>query len=296
MAIISNWAALWQSADFPFSGAYCSLERAKAWIRLGNDKADDDEFFKAAILFASMKFSEHTNRFMLPFKQTRAVPVTYRQPRPFGDVDILGVTALSDATGAISDNAYRLLPLNAFPKTAIEFTPEWLDANPDRPAGGLTVDCLCGYHPNPATMWRGATALGAAVVSTTETEITLTGAGGIGRLDTIKIGDEFMTVTGITTGSTPKLTVLRGALGTTAAQHENAVPVSQFTVPDDVQQAVVLRASHLKYTRMNPAQSKLAGPQGTFETGIEPPQVADTEAAYARNTGGRLGRLRHGLR
>lgn len=121
----------------------------------------------------------------------------------------------------------------------------------------ISIAGVWGYHTDYATAWQSIDTLGAAVASSSVTEITLTNADGtdtyysIPRLSVgslIKIDDEAMDIIRINY-NTNKATVRRGVLGTTAATHNNGTAVYAWQVEEPIRRVVARQAAFMNARR-----------------------------------------------
>ena len=146
----------------------------------------------------------------------------------YGQTARTSSTVLTEGIG----NDFLLEPYNRSPKTLMKLEEDTTDSL----YGGqqtLTILGQWGWQTDTAS----ASALNAAISSTTATAVTLTsGSHPVYAGDTIIIDTEQMYVS---TKNGVTLTVIRGVNGTTAATHSDAAVVSTWIYPDDVIQAAL---------------------------------------------------------
>lgn len=158
----------------------------------------------------------------------------------FGDLDIAGTD-------------YRVSPTNSTPYDALYLSNTSMTGAVYEFGSAFTVSGTWGYVTSLATAWTLMQA-SLSIGSTTTTSVTVTVGTTVRyeRLQYLKIGTEYMQITGIDT-TTDVLTVLRGVNGTTAAIHASEA-LYRFNVKDDVKKAATELAVYF-YTRRTSAGS-----------------------------------------
>lgn len=161
------------------------------------------------------------------------------------DLLILSELTFGDLTIGSSD--YRLSPTNTTPYDTLYLSPNAMDGAVYEWGAMYTLSGTWGYVQNISQAWTLAQA-SLSIGSTTVTTITVTVDTAVNyeRLQYLKIGSEYMQITGIDT-DTDILTVIRGVNGTTAAIHASAA-LYHFNVIDDVKKAATELAVYF-YTR-----------------------------------------------
>lgn len=162
--------------------------------------------------------------------------------------DLLSVvTFKTDAGGdgtfentLVENTDYRLQPLNGFPKTWVEkgylATYDFVPGIPR----GIQITGVWGHGDGEsATPFSAGGTLGAAIVTTSATSVTMTAGHTVAVGHTIRADSEQMYVTAVATNT---LTVVRGVNGTTAATHLINAPVSIYQYPPNITQACLVTA------------------------------------------------------
>lgn len=226
--------------------AYASRDELKR--RLGDSLTTSDAIYKSVQEGVARAFDDELGRTFRIYTALRYTKAACPE-LVLLDADLLSLTLLRtdliglrtyDWTWAVTD--YDLNPDNA----AIDRAPYWEIRRrpfvtkwfPVGVAQGVEVTGKWGYWEDLAS---GGT-LGAAIVSTSATSITLTSGHSIESLHTILIDSEQMYVTA-TTATTA--TVERGANGTTAATHLNAAAVQFYRYPPSITEASLIQASRI---------------------------------------------------
>lgn len=197
-----------------------------------------NELITLYIREASSWIQEHCNRTFVPYVATREYPSFEYRGRFLLDEDLLSLTSVSVDGTALDSGDYIAFPYNARPYRSVYFQPGSVvfsalkDVNKK-----FSIAGVWGFHEDYNNAWKSLTTLSANISSTTATSISVTSATGFEVLQYIKVGDEVMQVTAITTTPTPALTVVRAALGTTATTHTSGATVLRF-VPSG--QAILL--------------------------------------------------------
>jgi len=197
---------------------------------------------------------------------------------------ILSVTSITAAGNTVSSSNYRLFPYSVSPASMIEAinNSTWLDSLNDTD-DQISIAGVFGYRTNYSRDgWLNSldTVQDGSGINTTATTITVTDADGAdyngetprftpGQV--IRVDDEFMIVSATNT-STNVLTVLRGALGSTAATHDNGTQIDVWTVEPEIARAAQLIAA---YNFDNRGKFTRTSFDGQFLTsGIEIPDEA----------------------
>jgi hypothetical protein len=168
---------------------------------------------------------------------------------------VLAVSALANGDGtAIASTEYRLLDRNRTPYTCLALNETsaiaWTyDAygNDDQV---IAITAMTGYRERyTREAWRatGAT-LAAAITTTSATTFTCT-TGKVTAGMIIKIEDEIMLVSAVSTSTSDTVTVTRGENGSTAATHLISSVIYQWITQQEISQAV-LDIAMSKYKRL----------------------------------------------
>jgi hypothetical protein len=157
------------------------------------------------------------------------------------------------ATTLTSTN-YLMYPLNDYPKIYLKMNLSSGQGGfaPGIPAGVKIVGVFGHGDGNSATPYT-ATSITGTVATTTGTSLSLSAEGVIQEGNTLRVDNEQMYVTDISTNGTKTATVVRGANGTAAAAHAASV-VSVYQYPGSITEATLILATAWWKQRENPAQ------------------------------------------
>lgn len=246
-----------------------------------------------------------TNRVFIPeikSKQLNYAQIASRRMSKMLELDqdtLLSVSSITAGSNTVSSANYRLFPYSTTPATMIEAinNSTWGDGLGSDDL--LTVTGIFGYRTNYARDgWINSldTVQDGSGINTTVKTITVTDADGVdyngnerftlGQV--IRIDDEFMIVSAVNTDDNT-LTVLRGALGSTATAHDNETQIDVWTVEPEIIRACQLIAA---YNFDNQGKFTRTSFDGQFLTsGIEIPDEATSilaryEYVYFGNTAG----------
>jgi hypothetical protein len=156
------------------------------------------------------------------------------------DEDLLTVDSI-DLNGTDMDtDTYYLADMNARPNTypyrSIVFDSDEVPTWNTGFSTCITITGEWGVQDNSSDAYDTVGTLAAAVSSTTATTLSVASANLYNVYDYVRIDDELMLVTALTTTGDPQsLTVKRGVNGFTAATHDNAVSITRWNVVSDVQ-------------------------------------------------------------
>ncbi len=222
---------------------YCTLDDLKA--ELGETGTANDARLGRYVAQASKSIEAFTGRTFYPVTATKY----FDAPRDGCSLflayeDLLTLTTLTDDAGVITSANYWLYPLNMTPKHSIVLDTGSLGRcfEYDDPQRAISIAGQWGYCDDYQS--TGLT-LGAAVSSTTETVVVLSGSGAqVGMM--LLIDAEAVHVSAV---SGNVATVQRGALGTTASTHLVSTAVYRYIAPLDVMLACVEIASYVNNTR-----------------------------------------------
>jgi hypothetical protein len=156
------------------------------------------------------------------------------------DEDLLAVDSI-DLNGTDMDtDTYYLADMNArpnaYPYRSIVFDSDEVPTWDTGFSTCITITGEWGVQDNSSDAYETVGVLAAAVNSTTTTTLSVADASLYSVYDYIRVDDELMLVTALTTtGPAPEsLTVKRGVNGFTAATHENAASITRWCVVSDV--------------------------------------------------------------
>ena len=231
------------------TNGYSSLPDFKTY-GISNSVIDeaDDAILEKIIGSASRYIDNQTGRTFYPRIETRYYNVVSSR-KMWLDDDLLEVITLlngnvdeNDDRVEIDADDYNLLPLNEYPKYAVNLTPSsnvyWQrDTNSDA-EGVIDLLGFWGYHEryglNAEQSWKEITTVNnAGIIATADTTFTLTAVDDLleygGQL--LRIDNEIMRYEG---KAALVITVERGANGSTAADHDDAKEVYLWTYADDI--------------------------------------------------------------
>ena len=237
---------------------YTSRESAKNLIGIDSSISDKDAQIDKHIIGASELIEQYTKRRFIPWTGTKTFDYQGTRQLVFGD-DLLSISSISDDDGTISSSNNFLYPLDAtddnHPYLYMEllYTSEWF-AYDDTAQSVISITGKWGYSER----LREATTLGAHITGTSDKSFTATDGSLVAIGQTIKIDDEQMFISNISSNT---VTVERAMNGTTAVTHGNATEI--YVVEPDPRiktatEALVARALH----RADTAWSDRAGDPG----------------------------------
>ena len=237
-------------------------EQIKA-LTSGSDLTADKTAILQYIHDASRMIVGWTHRTFIPYIDTSAQVLYDISPHRVQKLpdDTLSVTSIQDTAGdTVTSSLYRLRSiyndLNAYPYGYFELSSsaDYSTTDTNDFSRTWTIDGVFGYSNQPYTMaWLDTTTLGANIDATTTTVFDVSDATNIDTLDYIRVNDEFMQVTAISTNT---LTVKRGVNGSTAvATHLSGDTIEVWQVNDAVKLACTRLAAWLYSSRQNEHQS-----------------------------------------
>jgi len=236
----------------------------------------DDDVVRLVCEAASRYLDAKTHRWFYPKIETRY----YDHPEDAGrlkvDKDLLEVAEFTTQNGdvEVTDDQYYLMLAGSYNHTPYDRIV--LKTNSDRTqliyTGTLqkanAVTGTWGYHEDWSNAWQSS---GDAIADATGINATVTtvnvadgdGADIYGVTprfkagQTLKIGDEFMYLTAISTNA---LTVVRGINGSTAAVHATAAAISVYRPMKDIEDATLAMAKWLWSRRESKAFARIIVP------------------------------------
>ena len=228
--------------------SYVTLGEFLKWITPQDTSAEgvDDAVIESILEAVSRHIDAETGRYFYPFIETRYFDTPYGREIVL-DEDLLEVIAITNADGT-AVTSYNLIPKNSSPHHSIRMTKtatvNWTTNTTDLDEFSIDVNGIWGYHNNYSRRaWKSVGTLGSAISDTTTAAFTMT-AGHTVKPGTIcKIENELYiieTVSGTTV--TPKA---RGDNGSTAATHDNATAVYEFTPMPEISLACKLIAQSI---------------------------------------------------
>jgi len=238
-----------------YYGRYTTLTDVKNTY-IGTTKTGQDQLFNDLIDSTSQEIDDISNRRFVPWVNTETYDTPANRYGPLDlDDDLLALTTLTNGDGTvIPSSAYKLYPLNAWPKERIVLLSSsaigWrLTGQGDR-EGAIAVLGIYGYHDDYTNAWRQVDTLNGAMSDTTGASFTTTGSATIKAGQLVQIDSE-MLYAGAVSGSAVSA-VVRGVNGSTAATHLNGAPVLVW-VQRDIE--MVCRVAVVAYERLknNPA-------------------------------------------
>jgi len=229
----------------------------------------NDEKIRDYLRHATRYIETYTRRSFFPSRQVREYPIPNsffdlsRRRLPFAelivDADLIAINEIKNGEQLLTDKDYYLLPLNTKPHYAVglKFPKAWgggwgysypYAARVNE--GVIKIDGIWGYAESrpsrsyPHDFWIKINGSLNANIDAVTRQIAFTvppdaifdnwGERAFleGRL--IKMGDEFMQVTGV---DKTKVTVIRGVNGTIATSHLSTTEIHRWNVVEDIVQA-----------------------------------------------------------
>ncbi|MDX1993710.1 MAG: hypothetical protein SF029_15080 [bacterium] len=226
--------------------------------RLGLSTTTEDVQLREALEAATRQMERLAGRRFTPRQAVIAHDVLPQEPSHLllRD-DLLALTSLTDAGGAIPLNEALVLPGGDCLGAVIELvggrTFRWTQT----PRQAISVGGVWGWHDRPSQMWRGSgDTVRSNPFSSSATTLNVTDASAadsegeaprfqVGQL--LKIEDEYLRVlaVSIVAGADDVLTLQRGVNGTTAAAHAQGVAIAVYQPPADVEQLALAWAGWL---------------------------------------------------
>lgn len=205
--------------------------------------ANTQAYLKRLITGVSGLIEGNQQRTFIPYSEAKTHTRKYireylmRDPteyRLYMKDDLLSISAVTWVTTALTSSQYSLYDGEDFPNGFALFDPDAITEYPDDFGERVTITGTWGYHRDPDNMFKdsGTTVTGAETDS--DTTIAVVSAANIEVYSYIKIGSEYLLVTGI---SGTDLTVERGARGTTAAAMSGSEIVYNYQQTPEVAQA-----------------------------------------------------------
>lgn len=151
----------------------------------------------------------------------------------FLDDDLLEVVTLTNGQdGALTNEEYKLYPLNENAKDSVKLLPSsgvsWSgDSNGDR-EGAVKIDGIWGFHTRYSSAWIDTDATITTSVSAAATTAAVT-TGKVNAGDLLRIGSEFAYVSAVAVSTADVLTLKRGVNGSTAALHVTGSELERWT-------------------------------------------------------------------
>jgi hypothetical protein len=256
---------------------YCTLAQLQAYNSVtGITVAADDSFLVDVIKRASRAIERICRRSFYPTTATKKFDHPDNvQWMSFG-ADLLSCTSLTVDGTVIPSTEYYLKPSNAKAYQWIELKKgsgyyfEWTDTDQE----SVSIAGIWGWHDNYAEAYEasGQTVQNATQISASGTTLTVTSATNFSVMQTIKVEDELMLITAI---STVNLTVTRGLNGTTAAAHLNGVAISIYRPPLDIEHACVRLSTWYYRQREAPFDRTAQGELGMIVIPVSIPTDVD---------------------
>lgn len=224
--------------------AYASLDDLHESLGMPHDAGDTR--LLDVLRAASRLIERHAGRRFYPQRATRIYPYTHPTLLPLRD-DLLALHGLTNGDGsAIPLDAVRLVPDDSAVHAALSLDRRRCTFTyRDDPAGALTVEGTWGCHPEWPDAWapsgdavQGGLDAVAAVIAVADAD----GAAVDGRAprfsagQLLRVGEEYLHVLAVDPVQ-DRLTVLRGANGTRAADHSAGAALDVYRPPADVRQA-----------------------------------------------------------
>jgi hypothetical protein len=179
---------------------------------------------------------------LIPARRWRHNGITYELKL---DSDLLSIDSITLMGSGLTSTQYRAVDIfrsaNGYPYKSILFDPDGLPGWGADFSDSIVITGQWGLHDSQSDSYSSITTL-SATIDDSQTTITIPDGQGdnFNIYEYIKIDDELMFITAITTGTEPEsdpdiLTVIRGANGHTAAAHTSAAIISRWNVVSDVE-------------------------------------------------------------
>lgn len=222
------------------------------------ESTGDDDLLKVFIQQASMDVSGYLQRLPLPHVETRlydyrtGVVINDQRTLLLSD-DLLELTTLTNGDGSttIASSSYTLQPGNDYPKRGVTITyAAYCNGTYFKPPTNgnteqvFSVAGVWGYAPHYVTAWKDSGQDLGDILNSSDTSFSLTSTAAFEVGQYIRIDTEYLQVTANNTSSNT-LTVERGALGSTAAEHASGSDVEQWQHLQDIQNATTEWAAYL---------------------------------------------------
>lgn len=152
-------------------------------------------------------------------------------------------TQVYDTDAWVEGTDFYLDPANRYPKTRLEL--DWVNGSQvlvDRPRY-LRIAGTWGYAESANPWAVSAVSVGASAVAVDDTQIGITAEGSIEAGNTIKIDDEQLFVTAVSSDGSKVITIERGVNGTTAATHDAGVAIGLMGYPPRIEHGTTLLAA-----------------------------------------------------
>lgn len=264
---------------------------------------NDDDLLLWFISHASRKIDEYTNRKFYIYRQVINADFQGHAFHMDMPEDLHTVLTLTNGNGVVipptttvganTIQVHMIYPPQEYPKyrVSLNITSGYVYLFTGSPQQAIQLDCLFGfpaitnngtYHTNSGATVQNAVSQDAA----TTTLLAPTGFFQVG--ETLLIGSEVEIIQSITTGATNDiLTVLRGAIGTTAEAHLNGTTISKYIYHDEIVHACA-RLSAFYYRQKDSAgQFDSVGMAGYGQITIPlqfPPDIKATLSNFVRNS------------
>ena len=231
---------------------YSTLKAVKELLVLDLFDATDDSVLNSLINSVSRFIDDKTRRTFYPRIEARKFD-TPADNELWVDDDLLEVISVTNADAAtIAPTEYNLLPANAYPKYAIRLRQStneyWKTENDGDSEQVITINAIWAFRQQYSQRgWVTATTLGVAMADTTTLTFTATSGTPIKAGNIVRIGNELMNVSDVTTNVVTVLS--RGDNGSTAATHLINVPVYVWQVEPDIELACQTIVKNLFHNR-----------------------------------------------
>lgn len=231
---------------------YCTLTDVRN--RLDVDAQTDDLILLDAIDKASRHIEKQTGRYFYPRIATRYFDWQSARALTFYGYDLLSLTTLTTNNAAttistgyylVQDGDYNQQPYNAI---LLDLSTTTVFTYTGTPQKSQAITGVWGYHEDYSSAFyaSGNTVLNSPSISASATSITVADGSLFAVGQTIQIGTEWLTVSGISTNpltvegiSTSTLTVERGVNGSTAAIHTSGTAISIYAYDANVNRVAI---------------------------------------------------------
>ena len=246
---------------------------------------------------SSRMITQFTRRSFVPFLDTRYYDARGAHIDTYNlrlDADLLSIDSLVNGDSAtISSDDYVLRPSNNTPYHTIQlkqtsssgwvYDDDWENA--------ISVNGWWGFHETYALAWVGTndTVQNAGGISDSDTTIEVVDADAsdvdyMARFQVggwLRINDEAMRIFEVDT-TLNTITVLRGALGTTPASHDNGDSINKYHAQYDIAQACLGLAVWLERNKGATGENLMFVNGGEIRMNQVPDYIVNTIKAYRR--------------
>jgi hypothetical protein len=218
-----------------------------------------------AVDAASRAIDNDTRRVFYPHIETNRYDAPEGRELDLADdlLELLEVTN-GDAT-TIPTTEFSLLPYNVYPKNELLINAAsvygFVTSTTTAQEGAVSVQAIYGYAQRYTQSWAAGSTLNGAITTTSATSITATSGTPFANGNIIRIDNELLRVTNVSTNT---LTVERGWNGSTAATHLTLANM-RIWKPD----AIIVQCTKIQAARLYRRFETIYGTTGGGEMGVQ---------------------------